>query len=73
MITEPVLREEPVPREDGRCIVCEKPVTSEDKWGEKDAFCTSRCCRSYFGTDLDVDVEPLEKSALAKRIQAAKT
>lgn len=64
---------EPKPRVDGRCLVCEKPVTTDNRWGEPDAFCTSRCCRSFFGTDLDVDVEPVEKSVLSQRIQAKKS
>lgn len=64
---------EPKPREDGRCAVCEKPVTTLNKWGEADAFCTSRCCRVFFGTQLDVDVEQPEKSVLSQRIQAGKS
>jgi hypothetical protein len=71
VITEPIA--EPQPRVDGCCLVCEKPITTVNKWGEADAFCTSRCCRSFFGTQLEVDVDPPEKSVLSQQIQAAKT
>lgn len=68
-----LLAPEPPPRVDGLCVVCEKPVATVNKWGEADAFCTSRCCRVFFETELDVDVEQPEKSVLAQRIQAEKT
>lgn len=42
------MRAEPKPRRDGLCIVCKKkkPVLALD------AFCSTVCCRSYFGTAL---------------------
>jgi hypothetical protein len=44
------MRPEPKPRRNGLCIVCKKrrPVLSLD------AFCSTVCCRSYFGTTLVV-------------------
>lgn len=50
--------EEPTPRQDGLCYVCEKPVTTDTQYGgDADAFCSSRCCRSHFGCELEVDID----------------
>ena len=56
---------EPLPRKDGRCLVCENPITTITKYGEADAFCRSKCAREYFGTQLAVDVDGV-KSVLAQ-------
>lgn len=49
---------EPTPRADGRCVVCEKANTTQTQYGgDPDAFCSSRCCRSYFGCELAIDVD----------------
>ncbi len=66
---------EPKPRKDGRCVIeeCRKPLPpTGSKYAEPDAFCSRQCARSYFGTELDVDVET-RRSVLADRIQAQKT
>ena len=42
---------EPQPRDDGRCVVCEKKVPLLPHHGG-DAFCSTVCCRAYFGTTL---------------------
>lgn len=44
--------DEPKPLKSKRCIVCKKPITTVTKYGEADAFCSSVCCREYFGTAL---------------------
>lgn len=63
--------EEPAIREDGRCVVCETPITTITRYGEADGFCTSRCARKYFGTSLAVD-EPSQNSVLSQQIRAGK-
>ena len=63
---------EPKIPKSNRCVVCDKQITTITRYGEADAFCKSKCARSYFGTSLEVDVEMEEKSVLAKRIQARK-
>jgi hypothetical protein len=63
--------DEPAIREDGRCVVCEKPLSTITRYGEADAFCTSRCCRRYFGTSLAVD-EPSQNSVLSQQIRDGK-
>lgn len=40
---------EPVPREDGRCVVCEKPITTITKYSPADAFCRAACAKEWFG------------------------
>ena len=46
------MKSEPPIRKDGRCVVCKKLITTDDRYGEADAFCSSTCCRLYFGTSL---------------------
>jgi hypothetical protein len=60
---------EPEIREDGRCVVCETPITTITRYGEADAFCKSRCAREYFGTQLAVDVDS-QNSVLSQTIRA---
>ena len=40
---------EPKPRKDGRCVVCNKPITTKSRNTEQDAFCKASCCKEYFG------------------------
>ena len=40
---------EPKPRKDGRCVVCNKPITTKSRYTEQDAFCKASCCKEYFG------------------------
>lgn len=47
--TTPPIPEPPV-RKDNRCLVCRKPITTDTRYGEKDAFCKSACAKEYFGT-----------------------
>ena len=42
------MKKEPRVRKDLRCVVCRKPLHTVEKYGEKDAFCTSNCCRVFF-------------------------
>jgi len=41
---------EPKPRKDGRCVVCNKPITTKSRYTEQDGFCTRKCCMEWFGT-----------------------
>lgn len=49
---------EPKPRKNGRCLVCDKPrpIVKPQRGvpasAYVDAFCSSRCARAWFGTDL---------------------
>ncbi len=49
--------EPPIPR-DGRCAVCKKPLPAIERYGagHEDAFCSTGCCREYFGTQTATDV-----------------
>jgi hypothetical protein len=40
---------EPKPRKDGRCVVCNKPITTKSRYTEQDAFCSAAHCKEYFG------------------------
>lgn len=64
---------EPLPRDDGLCVVCEQPIPkTAGKYGDPDGFCSRRHCMEWFGTSLAVDVEMPETSVLAQSIQKAK-
>lgn len=57
-------RREPAAREN--CAQCGKPVPkTAGRYGDPDGFCSSRCCRRWFGTELDVDVD-VRTSELAR-------
>ena len=45
------MKKEPRTRKDGLCYLasCRKPITTVTKYGDADAFCSSVCCREYFG------------------------
>ena len=64
---------EPKIPKSNRCVVCDKQITTITRYGEADGFCTSRCCRQWFGTSLDVDVAALKKSALANQDEGGQT
>lgn len=51
---------EPSPRKDGLCVQCQTSEVprSATKYADADAFCSSRCCRAYFGTELEIDESP---------------
>jgi hypothetical protein len=46
------MRTEPRLPKDGRCVVCGKVITTDNRYGEVDAFCSAVCCRDYYGTSL---------------------
>lgn len=46
------MRREPAIRKDGCCHVCGKVITTDTRYGEADAFCSTVCCRLYYGTSL---------------------
>jgi hypothetical protein len=45
---------EPAIRRDGKCALpsCRKVIKTVVRWGDPDAFCSTACCREWFGTDL---------------------
>jgi hypothetical protein len=46
------MRSEPPIPADRRCVVCKKKITTVDRYGEADAFCSAVCCREWFGTSI---------------------
>ena len=49
-----MVKQEPKIRKDGLCVVCRKPLTTVERYGDKDAFCSSSCCREYHGTQIEI-------------------
>ena len=47
------MKPEPKIPKDGKCIVCGKPLVKIKQYGtgSEDAFCSTGCCRKYFGTE----------------------
>jgi len=45
---------EPEIQEDGRCVLpsCHKVITTVSRWGDPDAFCSTACCREWYGIPL---------------------
>lgn len=65
--------EPPYPK-DGRCVVCGKPITTDTRYGEADAFCSAACAKEWFGSQAlsgppHPENQPEERSVLAQRIQ----
>ena len=61
------MREEPEPT--GFCAVCGNPIpVSAGAYGPVDAFDTARCCRQWFGTQLEID-----KSVRTSKLALGKT
>lgn len=56
MIPEP-----PYP-DDGRCIVCGKPITTDTRYGAADAFCARKCAMRFFGTEALSGPPPADPS-----------
>jgi hypothetical protein len=48
------MKREPDIRRDGRCANpdCRKVIKTITRYGDADAFCSTGCCRTWFGTDL---------------------
>lgn len=62
------MRREPTARKN--CAECGKPIPkTAGRYGDPDGFCSSRCCRKWNGTSLDVDKEHVRTSALAASIE----
>jgi hypothetical protein len=40
------------PKPTKECVVCKKENKTVEIYGDADAFCSSTCCREYFGTQL---------------------
>jgi predicted nucleic acid-binding Zn ribbon protein len=64
--------DDPKPRKDRTCYVCRKPIPQvKPQRGvpaavyEQEAFCSTKCARSYFGTSLPPTtyVDPDEEAA----------
>lgn len=49
---------EPAIPKDGRCLICKKPLVPIKRYGAgfEDAFCSTGCCRKYFGTETAMDL-----------------
>ena len=45
-------KQEPKVRKDGMCVVCLKQLTTVERYGDRDAFCSACCCREFFGTQI---------------------
>lgn len=56
---------EPKVRKDGRCVVCDKPRPGLPPLLYADPFCSSVCCKAYYG--VQTSMNPKGRPAIYER------